>query len=119
VLLAPTAGKDASSLVLERTIPDLNALEMPTFDEAERSVLADGVKALHIQYYGRDRGASYDVAPTWRDRWDDPQSLPILIRVDVTPAKGAPWPALVVAPREAPEAGCRSWDTVRLQCVGV
>ena len=33
-----------------------------------------------------------------------------LIRIDVTPKQGAPWPTLYVAPREAPEAGCRAWD---------
>ena len=119
LILAPAAGRRETSLVLERMIPDVNALELPTFDEAERSVLADDIKSLQIGYYGRDRGAAYDVAPTWRERWDDAQMLPILIRVDVTPVKGLPWPPLVIAPREGPEAGCRAWDTVRLQCVGV
>ena len=60
---------------------------------------------------GRDNGATLDMAPTWRDRWDDTQLLPMLIRVEVTPRQGPPWPPLVVAPRAAPEAGCRAWDT--------
>ena len=119
LLLAPAAGRRETSLVLERIIPDVNALEMPTFDDAERSVLADDIKSLQLGYYGRDKGAGYEVAPTWRERWDDAQLLPILIRLDVTPVKGLPWPPLVIAPREAPEAGCRAWDTVRQQCVGV
>ena len=33
-----------SPLVLERMMPDLNALAMPTFDDAERTVLADDIK---------------------------------------------------------------------------
>ena len=57
-------------------------------------------------------------APTWRDHWDDPQILPLLIRVEVVPASGAPWPQLVVEPRIAPEAGCRAWDSNRNRCVG-
>ena len=59
-------------------------------------------------------GVALDTAPTWRGSWDDTQVLPILIRIEVTPRKGAPWPPLVVAPRAAPEAGCRAWDTIRI-----
>jgi general secretion pathway protein J len=116
--LSQIPGKRETALVLERVIPDLDALAMPTFADAERSVLADDVKALKISYLGRDKGSTYDTAPTWRSRWDDAQLLPILIRVEVTPRQGAPWPPLVVAPRAAPEAGCRAWDTIRTQCVG-
>ena len=116
--LSKVPGKLETALMLERVIPDPSALAMPTFDGAERSVLADDIKTLKISYLGRDKGATYDTAPTWRARWDDTQSLPILIRVEVTPRQGAPWPPLVVAPRAAPEAGCRAWDTVRTQCMG-
>lgn len=109
-------GRTKPSLVLERVIPDVNALDRPEFGEAERSVLADDIKELKFGYYGVNTGATVDEAPTWRDQWDDPQLLPQLIRVDVTPDKGTPWPTLVVAPREAPEAGCRSWDATRHRC---
>jgi general secretion pathway protein J len=113
------AGKGKSSLVLERMLPDVNATTMPEFNSADRSVLADDVASIKIGYFGRDRGASLETAPTWRDRWEDPQLLPLLVRIDVAPRAGNAWPQLVVAPREAPEAGCRAWDTIRLQCVGV
>ena len=113
------AGKGKSALVLERMVPDVNGATMPDFNTAERSVLADDVTSLKIGYLGRDRGASFDVVPTWRDRWDDPQVLPVLIKVEVAPRVGLAWPPLIVAPRESPEAGCRAWDTIRLQCVGV
>jgi len=99
-------------------IPDLDALSMPTFTEAERSVLADDIKSIKVSYFGRDRGTSLDTAPTWRANWEDSQLLPILIQVEVTPRAGEPWPPLLIAPRAAPEAGCRAWDTIRIQCVG-
>lgn len=117
--LVEGAGKGKSSLVLERMVPDVNATTMPEFNSADRSVLADDIASLKIGYFGRDRGASLEMAPTWRDRWDDPQQLPLLLRVEVAPRVGPAWPPLVVAPREAPEAGCRAWDTIRMQCVGV
>jgi general secretion pathway protein J len=116
--LSPVPGKQETALVIERMIPDLNALSMPTFSDAERSVLVDDVKSLEINYYGRDRGTTPDTAPTWRGSWDDPQLLPILINIEVTPRVGDPWPPLLIAPRAAPEAGCRAWDAIRTQCVG-
>lgn len=119
LLLIPNAEKNSSSLVLERVIPDLDATAIPTFSGAEHSVLADGIKDLKITYFGRDRAASPEMTPTWRDRWDDPQRLPLLLRLEVTPRLGQPWPAVVIAPRSAPEAGCRGWDTLRQQCLGV
>lgn len=110
------AGRDKPSLILERMIPDVNALDPPDFASAEHSVLADDIKEVKFAYYGISNDAGVDAAPTWRDQWDDPQLLPQLIRVDVTPDKGPPWPTLVIAPREAPEAGCRAWDAIRHRC---
>ncbi len=113
-------GDEAKSpLVLERVIPDLSAASMPEFDGADRSVLADGIAKLAIGYFGRGPGDADAVAPTWRDQWDDTQRLPLLIRIDVTPKRGRPWPTLYVAPREAPEAGCRAWDQAGGHCGGV
>jgi general secretion pathway protein J len=107
------------AVVLERVIPDLGAPQAPDFREAERSVLAEGIRELRIGYYGRDPGAADANEPSWRDRWDDPQRLPLLVRIDVTPSSGPAWPTLVVAPRQAPEAGCRAWDSARLRCVAM
>ena len=117
--LAVHADDPKSPLVLERIIPDLSAASMPEFDNADRSVLAEGIAKLVIGYYGRDSGAVTSTTPTWRDRWDDTQRLPLLIRIDVTPKLGRPWPTLFVEPREGPEAGCRAWDEGRGQCAGV
>jgi general secretion pathway protein J len=111
-------GKEREALVLDRMIPDLNALDMPTFAESERSVLADDIKSLKVSYLGRDRGSAVDMTPTWRASWDDPQQLPTMIQIEVVPRTGEPWPPLLIAPRAAPEAGCRAWDTIRIQCVG-
>jgi general secretion pathway protein J len=103
-------------LVLERMLPDLTAAQPPEFTNAERSVLAQDIASLKIGYFGRDVGAADANDPTWRDRWDDRQRLPIMIRIDVAPKQGAAWPPLFVAPREAPDAGCRTFDTARQRC---
>ena len=117
--LAVLRNDAKAPLVLERAVPDLNALQMPEFRDADRTVLAEDIAALKIGYFGRDAGASDADAPTWRDRWDDPQQLPLMIRIEIEPKHGAAWPPLIVSPREAPEAGCRAWDVARLRCAAI
>lgn len=117
--LAVMKNGDKSQLVLERTIPDPAATQNPEFGaDAEHSVLADDIAELHVSYFGRDPNAADADNPSWRDRWDDKQRLPLLMRIEVKPVKGAPWPALVVEPRRAPESACASYDPVRNRCVG-
>jgi general secretion pathway protein J len=114
--IAIVRNGDRSLLVQERVIPDINALQEPEFGDAQRSVLAEGIAELRIAYFGRAPDAAETEAPTWRERWDDKQRLPLLVRIDVKPEKGAAWPTLVVEPRRSPEAGCSAWDPARRIC---
>jgi general secretion pathway protein J len=114
--LAVVRAGEKSQLVQERAIPDLAALQEPEFRDAERSVLADDIAELRIAYFGRDPGAGDVDRPTWRDRWDDQQRLPLLVRIDVKPSRGTPWPTLIVEPRPAPEAGCAAWNPGQNRC---
>lgn len=111
VAVARTGEK--SQLVQERVLPDNASEEEPGFREAGRSVLADGIAEIKIGYFGRDPNASDAEAPTWRERWDDRYRLPLLVRIDVKPVKGAPWPTLVVEPRRALESGCPQFHPPR------
>ncbi|HQU48497.1 MAG TPA: prepilin-type N-terminal cleavage/methylation domain-containing protein [Casimicrobiaceae bacterium] len=106
------------SLVVDRMVPDVTAAAMPDFGGAEHSVLATGIRSVTFAYLGLDPGASRTggAEPAWRDRWQDTQRLPQLIRIDVETEGGAKWPTFYVAPREDPEAGCRGWDNVRARC---
>jgi general secretion pathway protein J len=106
-------------LVLEREVPDLDAAALPEFGKSDRSVLADDIGELRLSYFGRDTGAPFTATPTWRERWDDRSRLPLLIRIDVVPVRGAPWPTLLVAPRQGPESGCRQWDIATERCMGM
>jgi general secretion pathway protein J len=114
--LAVTPSGDNSRLTLARVIPDYAATTLPDFGGADQSVLADGITEVRFSYFGRDPNSNDVNTATWRDSWEDPQLLPLMIRVDVKPAKGVPWPSLVVEPRLAPEAGCRAWDLNRNRC---
>ena len=106
-------------LVLERMVPDVNGTRVPDFNDAEKSIIVTGIAEIRFAYYGRDGGSSNADEPSWRDRWDNAQRLPLLVRIDVIPKQGPAWPTLVVAPRNAPEAGCRAFDPTRLVCAGV
>jgi len=117
--LRVSGDDDHSRLVLERSLPDVDAAALPEFDKSERSILAEDVKELRVGYFGYDTAASRTTAPTWRERWDDPNRLPLMIRIDVVPKVGSPWPTLLVAPKQAPEAGCRQWDPNAERCVGM
>jgi len=115
-----SVGDDARGpLVLERMVPDVNGTRVPDFSDAEKSIIVTGIAEIRFAYYGRDGGSSNADEPSWRDRWDNAQRLPLLVRIDVIPKQGAAWPTLVVAPRNAPEAGCRAFDPTRLVCAGV
>ena len=117
--LAVTQQGDKSRLTLARVVPDYAATSPPGFDGAQQSVLADNIAEVRFSYFGRDPDSNIVNAPTWRDRWDDPQLLPLMIRIDVKPTNAAPWPPLIVEPRLAPEAGCRLWDVNRNRCTAV
>jgi len=117
--LAVTREGERSRLTLERTVPDVDAASPPGFDGADRSILAEDIGELKVGYFGRDAGAAVAVAPTWRDRWDDGNRPPLLVRIDVVPRRGPAWPPLVVALRQAPESGCVRWDAAAERCAGM
>jgi len=92
---------------------------LPQFDGAEHSVLATGIEALSISYLGPDPGVvpgATGFEPAWRERWEDKQRLPQLIRIDVETERGGKWPTFYAVPRESPEAACRGWDNARARC---
>ncbi|HZQ59865.1 MAG TPA: prepilin-type N-terminal cleavage/methylation domain-containing protein [Casimicrobiaceae bacterium] len=117
--LAVEKDGERNALVLERVYIDPDLLDLPDFRDSERTVLAEHIAEIKLGYFGRDPDASDSDTPKWRDRWDDRQRLPMLIRIDVQPERGPAWPTLIAEPRRAPEAACRAWDPTRRRCVRV
>jgi general secretion pathway protein J len=93
--LALRQDGEVSQLVLQRMLPDADALQLPEFDDAQTTVLADAVDAFKIAYYGREPGAMEIETPSWHDRWEDTQLLPMLVRIDVKPKNAPAWPMAV------------------------
>jgi general secretion pathway protein J len=68
-------------------------------------LLVDELKSVQLRYRGIDAGTGQ--LTEWLPRWDDTRRLPMLVEIQIVPARGAPWPALVVAPRVGGSGGPR------------
>lgn len=64
-------------------------------DDIERAVLVDELDRLRIAYFGK---SGPDASPAWHSDWTDPEHLPNLVSISVTPEQGRPWPVLVASP---------------------
>ena len=103
-------------LLLKRLNPDRNATTVPEFNDAEITVLAEGLSEMKISYYGRDDNRTDTVEPTWRELWEAKQELPQLIKIQIKSANGSVWPELVAQPKLSTQAGC-VWDSFHQRCV--
>jgi hypothetical protein len=51
-------------------------------------VLVENLKSVQLRYRGID--ASTGQVTDWMPRWDDTRRLPMLVEIQIVPAKGAP-----------------------------
>ena len=92
------AGGDGR-LVLERSVATVQDRRVPP----DRLVLANGVKALRLAYYGApaffDRPSTERLA--WQNEWRNAAGLPLLIRLHIEMAQDRPiaWPDLILPVR--------------------
>lgn len=102
-------------LLMRRRIP---ATELRDFDDMERAesvVLLDDMESVAFEYFGADTPSA---KPYWRDKWEDRQRLPRLVRVNLRTKGAPPWPAIIVELRVSERAGCKGWDPDNGQCHG-
>ena len=75
---------------------DKALFEEDIFVETEAISLLKNIKALDLDYFGRD---STEAEPAWYDGWDNKERLPELMRFQVVADRHDPWPALLIALR--------------------
>lgn len=80
--------------------------------QGDSSVLAEHIATLRFSYFG---ALSAQGKADWLDKWDDPQRLPRLVRLQVKLDDGRQWPDLVV-PLVA-DRGCSIWDPIHRRCL--
>ncbi len=114
-LLIDEAEKDGLRLLMRRRIPDPEQRDFDGLEDMDGVVLLDGLEVAAFQYYGADTPTG---RPSWRDKWEDPQRLPRLVRLRLQPGGTAAWPDLVAALRVHEWTGCLSWDLVNERCWG-
>jgi hypothetical protein len=103
-------------LLMRRQIPMREERDFDRLEEDKESVvLLDGLESAAFAFFGSD---SPPGKPSWRDKWEDPQRLPHLIRVSLRSIGAPAWPDVVVALRVSETAGCSGWDTVNERCYG-
>jgi general secretion pathway protein J len=86
-------GEAGRRLLLKHALVDSEAKDFSGLEQGEKTVLADQVKNMAITYFG---AANPEEDPDWQDKWDDPQRLPLMVRIQVELTDGRSWPDLVV-----------------------
>lgn len=98
------AGDDRSvNLVMRRAPPDDEAKDFAPLDAAEATVLIAGLRGAEFSYFGAENDVN---EPRWTDSWPHEGRMPLMVRVRLTGADGAPMPDLVARLMLAEEAGC-------------
>jgi general secretion pathway protein J len=79
-------------------------MDMEQLQEGDEVVLAERLASVRFSFFGAEEQGS---AARWRDRWQDPTRLPLLIRLAIAfpPGDRRVWPELTIAPRITAPAG--------------
>jgi general secretion pathway protein J len=64
-------------------------------ESLETAVLVEELDRLGLAYFGQQ---GPDETPAWHTRWDDQNTLPNLVRIDIRPAGERAWPLLIARP---------------------
>lgn len=104
-------GEEGQSLIMKRALSNPAEKDFSSLEQGEKSVLADHIENMRISYFG---AATPESEPGWQEKWDDPQRLPLLVRIQVKLSNGRDWPDLVVP--LIVEKGC-TWDSFHKRCV--
>lgn len=106
-------GEEGSRLIMKRMLSNPAAKDFSSLEQGEKSVLVNHVENMVITYFG---AATPESEPGWQEKWDDPQRLPLLVRIRVKLNDGHAWPELVVPLIVGGDKAC-VWDIMRKRCV--
>ena len=105
-------GDEGQRLIMKRALFNSENKDFSSLEQGEKSVLTEHVETMGISYFG---AATPGGEPGWQEKWDDPQRLPLLVRIRVKLNGGRDWPDLVVP--LVVEKGCAIWDAFHRRCV--
>ncbi len=91
------------NLVMRRVLADPDASDFSAVDQAQPSVLVEGVDSVEFSYYGSENDFG---DPKWTDDWKYPSRMPLLVRIAIKGADGNALPDVLVKVMLGEEAGC-------------
>lgn len=106
-------GEEGLQLIMKRAPANPAAKDFSSLEPGEKSVLADHVENMSLAYFG---AATAESEPGWQEKWDEPQRLPLLVRIQVKLTDGRDWPYLVVPLVVGGDRAC-TWDSFHKRCV--
>ena len=74
---------------------------LATADARPPEPLAQGLRSVRFSYRTNPDG---DEPAPWQPQWENPEALPLQVRVEITDAQG-PWPVQIIALRQAGNDG--------------
>jgi general secretion pathway protein J len=92
-------GPDGGELLFSHAL--LQEFTPEALLDREPIVLIDGIESAAFEYLGRDANGELT---GWMSNWDQPSSLPLMVRLDVvfSPESRVIWPLLAAGPRVDP-----------------
>ena len=104
-LAAEEDGARGRNLVMRRAMPDDEAKDFGPLERSEEkpTVLLAGIRDVAFSYFGSQNDFT---DPAWVDEWPHAGRMPMMVRIRVTMADGAPLPEMVVKLMVGEEAGC-------------
>jgi general secretion pathway protein J len=99
----PGKAPRSRDLVMRRAQVSAQVNDFTPLDQAEATVLANGVDSVRFAYFGAENNFS---DPAWSDEWKYPSRMPLMVRMSVRLANGDPMPDMLVKLMVGPEAGC-------------
>lgn len=90
-------------LVMRRVLADPDAADFTALDAAQPSVLVEDVDSVEFSYFGAENDFT---DPSWNDEWKWPARMPVMIRLQLKGAGGAPMPDILIRVMLGEEAGC-------------
>lgn len=106
-------GDEGQRLIMKRMPVNPAVKGFSVLDQGEKSVLVEQVESVSIAYFG---AATAESEPGWQEKWDDPQRLPLLVRIQLKLTDGRDWPYLVVPLVVSGDKAC-VWDSFHNRCV--
>lgn len=83
------------SIALKRFYPSFDDVE----EEIEDVVVVENIEKIQLSYFGSDDPGD---DPDWQKDWEEKQTLPFMVKIEIQLKNQEPWPEIIVTPKITP-----------------